>query len=125
MTGGATNVHDTERKVTMSDLKPVNREILGSKKFISMTKDAQALFGAILTFSDDEGCAEAYKVCEISKNDMCYLDELVQNGFVSKIYEDEAALIVYINKWHELNPDIVEDGEPSIWHDYIPLSAFT
>lgn len=104
----------------MSDLKPVNYEIFGSEKFISMSKDAQALFGAILTFSDDEGCAEANKVCEISKSEIWDLDELIQNGFISKIYEDEAATIVYINRWHELNADIVEAGERSIWHDYLP-----
>lgn len=106
----------------MRVLIPINPEIFGSKKFIAMSKDAQALFGALLTFGDDEGCAEANKVCEISKGKPCDLDELIQNDFISKIYEDEAATIVYINRWHELNADIVEAGERSMWHEYVPLN---
>lgn len=109
----------------MSDFKPLNPEIWMDKEFLKMTNDAKALYGFILANSDDEGCAESNKVCEISRADPIFLDELLSHGFVTKIYEDEAATVVYINRWYELNPDIVEDGCRSIWHDYIPLSAFT
>lgn len=109
----------------MSNLKPINPEIWMDEQFLRMTKDAKSLFIFVLSCSDDEGCTECNKACEISRSDPMFLDELISNGFVTKIYEDESATIVYINRWHELNPDMVEDGEPSIWHDYIPLSAFT
>lgn len=106
----------------MSDFKPINPEIIEDEKFIDMPVGAQLLFAFIVAASDDEGCTEYNKVAESHISLSEHIDELIQNNFISKIYEDEAATIVYINRWHELNADIVEAGERSMWHKYIPLN---
>lgn len=110
----------------MADKRMIARSIVQSKRFLVMSLGAQALYLQLVIQADNDGVVEAFPVMRMCGAQLGDLDNLIRQGFVRWLIEDDVVVVLsdfqfmnllknfekyppgrYIQSLYEIYPELV------------------
>lgn len=110
-----------ERREMSSSKRMISKDVLRSKKYLTLPKSAQALYPQLMLDTDDEGIVEAYEVIGAVRADESDLEVLEENGFI-KLLNDE--MVYYIVDFEIQNVNLRADRiKKSKYHELLSVGC--
>lgn len=92
------------------------KSVVGSARFLLMSKEARLLYYDLGMAADDDGCVESLVVMRMGEFDVATLGELVEARFVT-ILTDE--LVCYIEDWEDNNRIRADRYHPGVYRELV------
>lgn len=103
----------------MASKRMFAQSVVGSWRFINMSRSARLLYYDIGMTADDEGVSEGLAVMRTTEASSKDFEELASNGFID--FLDKGGFVVHITDWTANNNLRADRAKPSRYHDLLPL----
>lgn len=103
----------------MASKRMFAQSVVGSWRFINMSRSARLLYYDIGMTADDEGVSEGLAVMRATEASPKDFEELASNGFID--FLDKGGFVVHITDWTANNNLRADRAKPSRYHDLLPL----